>query len=103
MQLSTGVSIAEVREKSRGFRGFGEKFWVLRVSGTRVEVEWSAEAGEVEGYGDGGAFGGDDLDGDEVGGEGGGGGFEIEGRAPRTGRGIASPARERGGSRDGRG
>ena len=75
MQLSTGVSIAEVREKSRGFRGFGEKFWVLRVSGTRVEVEWSAEAGEIEVDGDGGAFGGNDLDGDEVGGEGVGGEF----------------------------
>src|SRR5260370_39898828 len=99
MQLSTGVSIAEVREKSRGFRGFGEKFWVLRVSGTRGEVEWSAEAGEVEGYGDGGAFGGNDLDGDEGGGEGFGGEFGVGGNAARTARDIAEAAEERGGAR----
>jgi hypothetical protein len=95
MQLSTRVSIAEVREKSRAIQGFGEKFWVLRVSGTRVEVEWSAEAGKVEVDGDGVAFGGSDLDGDEIGGEGGGGEFQIEGSAPRTARAIATAAIER--------
>ena len=63
----------------------------------------SAEAGEVEVDGDGIAFGRNCLHGHEIGGEGDGGEFQIDGSAPGTARAIATTAIERAAARIGGG
>jgi len=55
----------------------------------------SAEAGEIEVDGDGVAFGGNDFDGDRVGGECANGKLQIDGSASRTARAIAATSVER--------
>jgi len=55
----------------------------------------SAEAGEIEVDGDGVAFGGNDFDGDRIGGESGYWKLQIDGSAPRTARASAPTTVER--------
>jgi len=85
---------------SRVILGFlGEFSGVNGNSTARV----STEAGEVEVNGDGVAFGRNYLHGHEIGGEGVGREFQINGSAPGTARAIATAAIERAAARIGGG